>query len=51
MSKWISERLGHADISTTMNIYGHVLAEADQSAATHFESFFGEKSAIKIGLF
>lgn len=38
--KVISERLGHADISTTMNIYGHVLAEADQSAAQHFDSFF-----------
>lgn len=39
-AKVISERLGHADISTTMNIYGHVLAEADQTAAKHFDSFF-----------
>ncbi|GIN88943.1 hypothetical protein J6TS2_53290 [Heyndrickxia sporothermodurans] len=38
--KVISERLGHADISTTMNIYGHVLAEADKSAASHFDHFF-----------
>ncbi len=39
-AKVISERLGHADISTTMNIYGHVLKEADQSAAKHFDSLF-----------
>ncbi|CAM4019957.1 tyrosine-type recombinase/integrase [Mesobacillus zeae] len=45
-AKVISERLGHADISTTMNIYGHVLTEADQTAAQHFDSLFrktGEK--------
>lgn len=41
-AKVISERLGHADISTTMNIYGHVLIEADQTAARHFDSFFGK---------
>jgi integrase len=43
-AKVISERLGHADISTTMNIYGHVLAEADQSAANHFNAFFQNRS-------
>ncbi|MEN9406606.1 MAG: Brevibacillus phage Abouo [Bacillota bacterium] len=32
-AKIIAERLGHADISTTMNIYGHALQSADQSAA------------------
>ncbi|MDF2791270.1 MAG: hypothetical protein K0S80_4372, partial [Neobacillus sp.] len=42
-AKVISERLGHADISTTMNIYGHVLAEADQAAANHFDTFFEKK--------
>lgn len=45
-AKVISERLGHADISTTMNIYGHVLSEADQAAADHFDSFF-KKSTEK----
>jgi integrase len=35
---------GHADISTTMNIYGHVLAEADQAAASHFDSFFQKRA-------
>ncbi|TJY42675.1 site-specific integrase [Cohnella pontilimi] len=32
-AKVISSRLGHANISTTMNIYGHVLQSADHSAA------------------
>jgi integrase len=43
-AKVISERLGHADISTTMNIYGHVLSEADQAAASHFDTFFQKQS-------
>jgi len=43
-AKVISERLGHADISTTMNIYGHVLEEADQTAASHFDSLFNKKA-------
>ena len=29
----ISKRLGHANITTTMNIYGHYLEEADQKIA------------------
>ena len=43
-AKVISERLGHADISTTMNIYGHVLEEADKTAASHFDSLFEKKA-------
>jgi len=39
-AKVISNRLGHANISTTMNIYGHVLQSADQSAADKMNSFF-----------
>jgi integrase len=39
-AKIISERLGHGNINTTMNIYGHVLRAADQSAADKFESIF-----------
>jgi Phage integrase family. len=31
-AKIISERLGHADIQTTMNIYGHFLRQADEKA-------------------
>ncbi len=39
-AKVIQERLGHSDIGTTMNIYSHVFREADQSAASHFDSLF-----------
>ncbi|MFD2628757.1 tyrosine-type recombinase/integrase [Oceanobacillus kapialis] len=39
-AKIIQERLGHSKISTTMDTYGHVLQEAEQSAATHFETLF-----------
>ncbi len=38
-AKIISERLGHANIGITMNIYGHVLAKADKEAANKFDSF------------
>lgn len=31
--KIISERLGHADIKTTMNVYGHALRQADEIAS------------------
>lgn len=42
-AKIIQERLGHSTISTTMNTYGHVLEEADQKAASHFDSMFEKK--------
>nr|WP_255648033.1 site-specific integrase [Pseudalkalibacillus hwajinpoensis] len=42
-AKTISSRLGHADIRTTMNIYGHALQEADQVAANHYDSLFEGK--------
>ncbi|MDC3412565.1 tyrosine-type recombinase/integrase [Terrihalobacillus insolitus] len=42
-AKVIQERLGHSKISTTMDVYGHVLQEAEQSAATHFESLFKKR--------
>ncbi|MEK3721981.1 tyrosine-type recombinase/integrase [Paenibacillus sp. FSL H8-0034] len=37
-AKIISERLGHSNIMTTMNIYGHVLKKADQEAANKFDT-------------
>ncbi|MCM3224231.1 tyrosine-type recombinase/integrase [Terribacillus saccharophilus] len=43
-AKIIQERLGHSTISTTMNTYGHVLEEADQKAASHFDSMFEKKT-------
>lgn len=42
-AKIISERLGHGNINTTMNIYGHVLRSADQSAADKFETILTSK--------
>lgn len=36
-AKIISQRLGHSDISTTMNIYGHALEEADKLATEKIE--------------
>lgn len=38
-SKVIQERLGHTKITTTMDIYGHVLKKADETAAKHFDSY------------
>lgn len=42
-AKVIQERLGHTDIGTTMNTYGHVLEEAEQESAKHFDKFFNSK--------
>ncbi|WP_170220165.1 site-specific integrase [Paenibacillus anaericanus] len=39
-AKIISERLGHADITTTMNVYGHALQSADKSAADKLDTLF-----------
>ncbi|ADU31008.1 tyrosine-type recombinase/integrase [Evansella cellulosilytica] len=44
-AKTISARLGHADIKTTMNIYGHYLREADEKAANKLNSIFGNTNA------
>ena len=38
LAKIISERLGHASITTTMNVYGHALQSADKEAANKFNS-------------
>ncbi|MFD2115433.1 site-specific integrase [Paenibacillus yanchengensis] len=36
-AKVISDRLGHADITTTLNIYAHTLKTADEAAANKFD--------------
>lgn len=36
-AKIISERLGHSDIKTTMNIYGHALKQADEIASSKLD--------------
>ncbi|WJH37365.1 hypothetical protein N6H14_14640 [Paenibacillus sp. CC-CFT747] len=46
-AKIISERLGHGNINTTMNIYGHALRSADQSAADKFEIILNKKQDPK----
>jgi len=38
--KIISERLGHRDISTTMNIYGHTLPSIDRKASEKINDIF-----------
>ncbi|MGM9571948.1 MAG: site-specific integrase, partial [bacterium] len=38
-AKVISSRLGHSNISTTMDIYGHFLKSADKEAANVFEKY------------
>ncbi len=42
-AKIISERLGHSDISVTMNTYGHAFKSADRAAADKMESIFTKK--------
>ena len=42
--KTISERLGHANTSTTMNIYAHALKELDEKAADTLEDIFKKKA-------
>jgi integrase len=43
-TKIILERLGHGNITTTMNIYGHALQSADQAAADKLDSLFSKKA-------
>ncbi|ANY69747.1 integrase [Paenibacillus sp. BIHB 4019] len=46
-AKIISNRLGHAKISTTMNVYGHVIESADRAAAETFNNLFEPKKPLK----
>lgn len=47
-AKTISSRLGHADIRTTMNIYGHALQTADQGAANTFNNLLSTRHTSKL---
>lgn len=42
--KTVSSRLGHAQASTTMNIYAHALQESDRKAADMLEAVLRESS-------
>jgi integrase len=43
--KTVSKRLGHAQTSTTMNIYAHALEELDRKAAAALETVTLRKQA------
>lgn len=45
-AKVISTRLGHSNINTTMDIYGHALKSADKAAAEALENIFN-KNMVK----
>ena len=38
--KVVAETLGHADVSTTLRIYAHVLEGAQEQAANYMERLF-----------
>ncbi|WP_261134786.1 site-specific integrase [Bacillus sp. Marseille-Q3570] len=42
--KTISNRLGHSNISTTMDIYGHALKSSDEEAANKLDDIFIQES-------
>lgn len=42
--KTVSNRLGHSETSTTMDIYAHALQKQDQAAADTLESLFQKKA-------
>lgn len=43
--KTVSTRPGHAQTSTTMNIYAHALKESDRKAADALETMLGKRSS------
>ena len=42
--KVVSERLGHATVSITLDIYSHVLPDLQQEAALVMDSVLGARS-------
>ena len=44
----VQKRLGHSNISTTLNIYNHVLREKNKSAANVFDSILSKKDSAPI---
>jgi integrase len=39
--KTVSERLGHADVSITLNVYAHTMPGADEDAAARLAAVIG----------
>ncbi|WP_342439987.1 site-specific integrase [Paenibacillus sp. FSL L8-0436] len=44
-AKIISERIGHSKISTTMDVYGHVIRSADVAAAAVYDDVFTKSAS------
>ena len=44
--KTVSSRLGHSEISTTMDIYSHALRKKDEEAAASIGDLFAKKNKI-----
>jgi integrase len=40
--KTVSERLGHASVTVTLTVYGHVMPGDQKRAATRFATLVGE---------
>jgi integrase len=47
-AKVVQERIGHADVGTTLRFYVHPAVEAHKAAADHFDAIF-RKDQKKIG--
>jgi hypothetical protein len=46
--KYVQDRVGHASIITTFDIYGHLLPKAKQEATKRLEcSLFGKKTSVE----
>ena len=39
--EWLRERLGHADVATTLRLYGHVMPGRDAAAARAMQDAIG----------
>ncbi len=48
--KWIADRAGHSSISTTMDIYGHLMAETQREAAIRFEEGLNKQALERVQL-
>ena len=46
-SKAIADRVGHSTIGTTMDIYGHLMAEAQREVALKFEDGFNTYQVVE----
>lgn len=44
--KQVQSRLGHSNIKTTMNVYTHVTADAEEETATLFANFMSNGKSL-----